>query len=143
MHCNLTILALCVCGVLAATGSASALDIYKWTDGEGITHYSDVQPEGVDSQLVPEGGISVIPGEEIGEEAQRAQAEERLDTSAAPARDVMARRMEEVRARRYDELMRDCQRNNGVDCKREVETQMRAERMLPWWSGPYDSALGR
>ena len=33
---------------------------------------------------------------------------------------------------RRQEMMVDCEQNNGVDCKREVDTELRAEGLLQW-----------
>ena len=38
--------ALSLSGLLAATGTVLAEDVYKWTDENGVAHYSDSPPEG-------------------------------------------------------------------------------------------------
>jgi hypothetical protein len=113
-----------VCGVLADT--ASAIDIYKWVDENGVTHYSNEKPAGVKWKIMPEARLSVIPGERIGAEAARAARNERAATQSATTSPSDG---EKAFQERRDRLLRDCHINNGVDCEREVDTQLRAERI--------------
>jgi hypothetical protein len=106
--------------------TASAGDIYKWVDETGVTHYSNKKPAGVKWKLMPEAKLSVIPGERIGAEAARAARTAPVQTepgAASPSTDQTA--LEE----RRDRLLQDCHVNNGVDCKREVDTQLRSEQI--------------
>ena len=105
---------------------ASAANIYKWVDESGMTHYSNKKPAGVKWKLMPEARLSVIPGERIGAQAARAarNGQTRTDPAAAsPSADQTA--LDERRER----LLRECHANNGVDCEREVDTQLRSERI--------------
>jgi hypothetical protein len=114
---------------IALAGAAHAVDIYKWVDENGTTHYSDVKPAGTKAQRLPDIGISVIPGTRIGAEAARAAERVR----ANPARDVaqelavQEQMQAQAAAQRRELLIQDCERNNGVECDREVDTQLRAE----------------
>ena len=116
---------------IALPGAAQAIEIYKWVDENGITHYSNIKPAGTKVELVPEGRVSIIPGSRIGAEADRAAERERASPSrGAPQdnapQDQLQALMQE-RAQRREQMIRDCERNNGVDCKREVDTELRAE----------------
>jgi hypothetical protein len=111
--------------LLVSLHNASAMEIYKWRDENGVTHYSDKRPAGVKSQRMPEAGISVIPGERIGAEAARAERNARV---AQPVAAVPTAEQTALQERR-DQLLQECHVNNGVDCAREVDTQLRAERI--------------
>lgn len=106
--------------------SAHAGDIYKWVDETGTTHYSNQKPKGVKSSVMAPGRLSIIPGERIGAEAARAAASSNTTAEAeAPSVDPD----QVARQQRREQLMKDCRDNNGTDCAREVDTQMRAERL--------------
>ena len=115
----------------ATAGSAYAIEIYKWVDETGVTHYSNIKPSGVKWQLVPEGGVSVIPGGRIGVEADRAAERARGAAGRnAPDEAALLEQMRtQIRAQHRDQRLQDCERNNGVDCQREVDTELRAEDM--------------
>ena len=114
---------------MALAGAAHAVDIYKWVDDNGTTHYSDVKPAGVKAQPIRDVGISVIPGSRIGVEAARAAERERVSPSRDLARELAVEEQMRTLAatQRREQLMQDCARNNGVECDREVDTQLRAE----------------
>ena len=117
-------------GTIALAGAAHAVDIYKWVDENGTTHYSDVKPAGVKAQRLPDVGVSVIPGSRIGKEAALAAERERVSAARNATQDdlVAQERMRALAAsQRREQLMQDCERNNGVECDREVDTQLRAE----------------
>src|SRR3954470_15019542 len=116
-------------GTIALSGAAHAVDIYKWVDENGTTHYSDVKPAGTKAQRLPDTGISVIPGSRIGPEAARAAERERVSPSRDLARELALQEQMRVLAaeQRREQLLQDCARNNGVECDREVDTQLRAE----------------
>jgi hypothetical protein len=110
---------------ISLIGTVAAAEIYKWVDEKGTTHYSDTKPSGVKSSVLTDSRVSVIPGNRIGAEAARAAERERMaarrETSTPSADDTQAR------VQRREQLMQDCLRNNGVECDREVDTQLRAE----------------
>ena len=54
-----------------------AIEIYKWVDENGVTHYSNEKPRDMQSSIVPQAGLSVIPGDRIGREAARAAEAEK------------------------------------------------------------------
>jgi hypothetical protein len=110
---------------ISLIGTVAAAEIYKWVDENGTTHYSDTKPSGVKSSVLTDSRVSVIPGNRIGAEAARAAERERMaarrETPTTSADDTQAR------VQRREQLMQDCLRNNGVECDREVDTQLRAE----------------
>ena len=112
---------------VALAGPASAAEIYKWVDDNGTTHYSDTRPGGVKWQIVTESKVSVIPGSRIGAEAARAAERERATASRSPLNVVPVQDDAQARVQRREQLLQDCRRNNGVDCEREVDTELRAE----------------
>jgi hypothetical protein len=114
-----------LCAVLAA--GAHAADIYKWVDETGVTHYSNIKPSGVKWQLVSEGKLSVIPGNRIGAEADRAAERDRAAAARADDAALQQQINAQARAQRREQRVQECLRNNGVDCAREVDTELRAE----------------
>jgi hypothetical protein len=98
-------------------------------DENGTTHYSNVKPNGVNAKVVPEGGVSVIPSGRIGAEAARAAERDRTAARAQTtvAQDQAEALMQSRLEQRREQLMQDCLRNNGVECDREVDTELRAE----------------
>ena len=112
---------------VALAGPASAAEIYKWVDENGTTHYSDTRPAGVKWQIFTESKVSVIPGSRIGVEAARAA--ERATAYRSPLNVVPVQGEAQARAQRREQLLQDCRRNNGVECDREVDTELRAEGM--------------
>jgi len=124
LRCRLTASLLTTFVCAATSCSASAMDIYKWVDETGVTHYSNEKPSGVKWKLMPEARLSVIPGERIGAEAARAARNERASTQnpiGVPTADQTAFQ------ERRDRMLKDCRTNNGIDCQREVDTELRAE----------------
>jgi hypothetical protein len=115
---------------IALPGAAQAIEIYKWVDENGVTHYSNIKPAGAKVELVPD-RVSVIPGSRIGAEADRAAERERASPSrGAPQDNAIQNEVQalmQARAQRREKMLRDCERNNGVDCEREVDTELRAE----------------
>ena len=122
------------CLIVAITGSATAAEIYKWVDENGTTHYSNVRPKGMKWTLLSEDKVSIISADRIGAEAAKAAQREAARTAGrvpssnqssvagtppvAPTSNLVWQRREV--------LMRECLRNRGVDCDREVDTELRA-----------------
>lgn len=110
---------------VSSVGTVAAAEIYKWVDENGTTHYSDTRPSGVKSSVLTDSKLSVIPGSRIGAEAARAAERERVAASRETAMPIADEA--QARAQRRELLMQDCLRNNGVECDREVDTQLRSE----------------
>jgi hypothetical protein len=117
-----------------AFGLARAGEVDKWIDDKGEIHYSDTPPAGVNAQRVPRldthpAGVEVrripqsdpiiIPGTtppDSTTDAGSASMEDQQDEAAAQAY-----------AERRQEMIEDCEQNNGIDCEREVDTELGAE----------------
>jgi hypothetical protein len=100
-------------------GLARAGDLYKWTDNDGKVHYSDTLPAGVKAQRIPEGNLSIIPGPALPESIP--------DAAPATGKDPREGAAAHAFAERRQEMIEDCETNNGTECGREVDTELRAE----------------
>jgi len=104
-----------------------AIEIYKWVDENGVTHYSNEKPRDMQSSIVPQAGLSVIPGDRIGREAARAaEAEKGSDQPPVLVIGVPYVDQQALSERRA-QMLHDCHVNRGTDCEREVDTELRAE----------------
>lgn len=109
--------------LLAVIGTVYAADVYKWTDQAGQVHYSDHQPSGQRWQRVDGGNISTIPTE--------VTPAPELSTTRSPeeaAKDTVAS-AERAFAQRREKLIQECEDNRGVDCARQVDTELDAQRI--------------
>lgn len=87
---NKKILALAVC-IMATPVFAAAQSVYKWTDEDGVTHFGDRQPTGMQSESVSirtgkrsDSNSSANPQERVQQmDAQEAENQERETMSAA------------------------------------------------------------
>jgi hypothetical protein len=122
-----SVVPLSACVVLMQVQAAWAMDIYKWVGDGGVTHYSNKKPAGVAYTLMPEGRLSIIPGDRIGAEAAKAARNERVRRQDPG--ESSARTEEEAIAGRREKMLKQCRANNGVDCEREVDTELRAEAL--------------
>jgi hypothetical protein len=110
--------------VLSTAGGvmrARAGEVYKWTDRSGEVHYSDTLPAGVKGELAPKGALSVVPSGIPPESAPVAQRPASKDSAEnASYRALVERRQH---------MIEDCEQNNGIDCEREVDTELGAEAL--------------
>jgi hypothetical protein len=100
-------------------GLARAGEVYRWVDDSGQVHFSDTLPAGVKAQRVPVGDLSIIPStipRDSTPEAEPSPSEDPEEEAAAQAY-----------AERRQRMMEDCERNNGTECEREVDTELGAE----------------
>jgi uncharacterized protein DUF4124 len=101
-------------------GLARAGEVYKWVDDSGEVHYSDTLPAGANAQRVPESDPSIsIPGTTPPNSTPAAEP--------APMEDQKKEAALLKDAERRHKMIEDCERNNGIDCAREVDTELRAE----------------
>jgi hypothetical protein len=114
----------------AACGAASAAEIYKWVDERGVTHYSNIRPAGVKWERMPQGTVSIIPGAPIAGQPGAA-GRETADMEDAATEALRARAAEQARIyeQRRQLLMDACEANNGVDCAREADVELRAQQI--------------
>jgi Domain of unknown function (DUF4124) len=99
-------------------------DIYKWVDEKGQVQYGDRPPPGVKTEKV-ESPISVVPAPQPPDTAHdKPAAKAEGDRPAAQdeqvQRDVKAAEEQEAQRRRRIE---ECQRNRGVDCEQEADSE--------------------
>lgn len=93
------ILALALALALCCAGTASATEVYRWTDDKGVTHYSDTPPANKNYERV-----NVRTGK-VSEPAQE-PAEAAAADAATPAR-TMAQVDPAVRAQRCETAQRN------------------------------------
>lgn len=78
---------LALAALLACTCGAQAADFYRWTDAQGITHYSDKPPQGVNAEKVK------------GKKRRASDAAEEVAAEEAQASDPDAERCQSERER--------------------------------------------
>lgn len=111
--------------LVLSTNATIAGNLYKWTDATGKIHYSDTKPSTQNWERVGEGNVSIIPNDApatLAADPQRAansSSEDRNDDQTAQ-RAFNDRRVK---------LIGECERNRGVDCERQVDTELGAERI--------------
>jgi hypothetical protein len=111
--------------------SCPADTIYKWVDQGGITHYSNIEPAGVEAEVLGENRLSIVPGNPStaespssgGPNASDAMIETPQHTGQAWPDNGSAS------TRRRESMLERCHRHHGVDCEREVDTELRAEAL--------------
>jgi hypothetical protein len=103
--------------------AAPAATIYKWTDQRGETHYSDKKPAGNQWEIVDESKISVIPSTVPNPPPTPGTA----TNTATNGDDQLA--FDRALAERRQRLLEQCARDRGVDCARQVDTELDAERI--------------
>lgn len=106
----------------ACSDTTQAATLYKWTDESGGVHYSNSVPNGRKGVRVDGGNISIIPGPPLTEPAPPLSA-------AGDAERDQRTAIEQALAERRDTLIRECERNRGVDCARQVDTELDAQRI--------------
>ncbi|MBI3526961.1 MAG: DUF4124 domain-containing protein [Betaproteobacteria bacterium] len=115
-------------------GIARASEVNMWFDETGEVHFSDMPLADVKAPRVPQsetfragmkaqgksrGGLSIIAGTTAPDptsDAEPVHTEDQQNAVAAQAN-----------AERRHKMIEDCEQNNGVDCEREVDTELGAE----------------
>lgn len=118
---------------LAFALPATAADFYKWVDSNGVTHYSGEPPPNAKSQQVRI-EESVIPQDpavvKASAEARALAAQYPSMPKYGPRTQSEANLLAADRATYRTRKIAECQRNLGVDCVREVDTELAAEGAL-------------
>ncbi len=126
---------------------AAAADFYKWVDDKGVTHYSSEPPPNSKSQQVRI-EESVIPQDpavvKASAEARALAAQYPSMPKYGPRTAAEANLLATDRATYRTRKIAECQRNLGVDCVREVDTELAAEGairrpVLPAGEAPADA----
>jgi hypothetical protein len=111
----------------------AAADFYKWVDSNGVTHYSGEPPPGAKSQQVRI-EESVIPQDpavvKAAAEAKALAAQYPSMPKYGPRNQSEASLLASDRATYRTRKIAECQRIGGVDCVREVDTELAAEGAL-------------
>ena len=115
-------------------GIARASEVNMWFDETGEVHYSDMPPAdvkaprvrqsetfrgGMKTKSMSRGGPSIIAGTTVPDSTSDAEPVHTTDQQNEAASQAVA----ECRHR----MIEDCEQNNGVDCEREVDTELGAE----------------
>lgn len=125
---GIAVLASLVCALPAA-----AADFYKWVDDKGVTHYSSEPPPATKAQRVHI-EESVIPTDPAVAKAAAAATAIAAQYPSMPK--YGPRTQEEVtllgndRSTYRTRKIAECQRMGGVNCVREVDTELAAEGAL-------------
>jgi len=118
---------------LAFALPAAAADFYKWVDSNGTTHYSSEPPPTANSQRVRI-EESVIPQDPVvvrgAAEATAIASQYPSMPKYGPRTQIEADLLVTDRATYRTRKIAECQRHLGVDCVREVDTELAAEGAL-------------
>jgi hypothetical protein len=115
-----------------SSGTARASEVNMWFDETGQVHYSDIPPVDAEAPRVPQsrtfradtrarnmshGGPGIIAtAPDSASDAAPVRTEDQRNKTAAQAL-----------AERRQKMIQDCEQNNGIDCEREVDTELGAE----------------
>jgi hypothetical protein len=100
-------------------GVARASEVNMWFDESGEVHYSDKPPAGMKVPRVSRSAPSIIAGTTAADStpgAEPAPVENQQDEADAQAD-----------TERRQKMIEDCEQNHGVDCERQVDTELGAE----------------
>jgi Domain of unknown function (DUF4124) len=100
-------------------GLARASEVNMWFDETGEVHYSDRPPAGVKARRTPRSDPSIIAG--------TTAADSTPDAEPAPVEDQQGEASAQADSERRHKMIEDCEQNNGVDCERQVDTELGAE----------------
>jgi len=82
--------------LLALAGPAAAMTVYKWTDDQGVVHYGDAPPPGVEAEQLELKGNRTRPSpdqEEAEDEAKEEKAPQAADVNITKA-EIQVRKLE-------------------------------------------------
>jgi len=102
-----------------ALGIARASEVNMWFDETGEVHYSDKPPAGMKAQRVSRRDPSII--------ADMTAPDSTPDSEAAPVEDQQDGATAQADAERRNKMIEDYEQNHGVDCGRQVDTELGAE----------------
>ena len=100
-------------------GIARASEVNMWFDETGEVHYSDQPPAGRKAQRVSRrapGITADMTAPDSTPDSEPARVEDQQDGATAPAD-----------AERRQKMIEDCEQDHGVDCERQVDTELGAE----------------
>jgi hypothetical protein len=100
-------------------GIARASEVNMWFDETGEVHYSDQPPAGRKAQRVSRRAPGIT--------ADMAAPDSAPDSEPAPVEDQQDEATAQADAERRQKMIEDCEQNHGVDCERQVDTELGAE----------------
>jgi Domain of unknown function (DUF4124) len=100
-------------------GLARASEVNMWFDETGEVHYSDKPPAAVKARRVSRSDPSIIAG--------TTAADSTPDAEPAPVEDQQDQAAAQADSDRRQKMIDDCEQNHGVDCERQVDTELGAE----------------
>jgi hypothetical protein len=100
-------------------GLARASEVNMWFDETGEVHYSDKPPAGVKAQRLSRTDPSIIAGPTAADSTPHAEP--------APVGDQRVEAAAQADTERRQKMIEDCEQNHGVDCERQVDTELGAE----------------
>lgn len=105
------------------TSFTHAANVYKWLDENGGVHYSDKIPAGKKWQIMDDAPLSVVPSD-----IPKARVSSPPSDVADATKEDRASNDRAVTERR-DNRMKECEKNRGVDCAIQVDTELEAEKI--------------
>jgi hypothetical protein len=115
-------------------GIARASEVNMWFDESGEVHYSDMPLADVKAPRVPQSETfrkgTKMPGrssDRPGIIASTTAADSTADAEAVHPGAQQNEAAGRAFAERRHKMIEDCEQNNGVDCEREVDTELGAE----------------
>jgi hypothetical protein len=103
------------------TTYADAAQVYKWVDEKGEVHYSDKVPAGKKWTIMDDAPISVVPSD-----VPKAPVSSPRPSTAAAEKGGQAS-SDRALADRREKRLKECEKNRGVDCAIQVDTELEAE----------------
>jgi hypothetical protein len=100
-------------------GIARASEVNMWFDETGEVHYSDQPPAGRKAPRVSRRAPGII--------ADMAASDSAPDSESARVEDQQDGATAQADAERRQKMIEDCEQNHGVDCERQVDTELGAE----------------
>src|SRR5258708_4130431 len=100
-------------------GIAHASEVNMWFDETGEVHYSDQPPAGRKAPRVSRRAPSIM--------ADMTAPDSTPDSEPAPVEDQQNEATARADAERRQKMIEDCEQNHGVDCERQVDTELGAE----------------
>ena len=118
---------------LAIALPVGAVEVFKWVDKQGVTHYSSAPPAGAKSQrvrieenVIPEDPAVVKGAAAATSAASKPAGMPKYGPRNPSEASLLASDSAAYRQKKIDE----CVRNNGTNCASEVDTELAAEGAL-------------
>jgi hypothetical protein len=106
--------------LMLSISAAVADNLYRWTDEKGQVHYSDKKPAVKKWERVNGGTVNTIPND--------------VPATSTPVPQLIAESSKDNQTNkrtlteRRQKLIGECERNRGVDCAHQVDTDLGAKQ---------------